>query len=95
MNRGAPGGTWLGFRFEAGRSPQLQVLGANGLPNGVLAPGRFCSIAAGDVDSDGDQDLYLGDYDGGGSAEPAGSTSTTGSGSTTAPAPSPTRTRRA
>ena len=35
MNQGAPGGTWLGFRFEAGRSPQLFVLDASGQPHGV------------------------------------------------------------
>ena len=72
MNQGAPGGSWLGFRFEAGRSPQLYVLNANGTPNlSAPNPGRFCSIAAGDVDNDGDQDLYLGDYDGGLTPEPS------------------------
>jgi len=65
INQGALGGTWLGFRFEQDRSPQLYVLNANGTPNlSAPAPGRFCSIAAGDVDNDGDVDLHLGDYDG-------------------------------
>jgi hypothetical protein len=63
MNQGAPGGNWQGFRFEQNRSPQLFVLDAAGNP-GIAWPGRFCSIAAGDVDGDGDADLYLGDYDG-------------------------------
>jgi hypothetical protein len=72
MNLGAPGGTWLGFRFEAGRSPQLFVLNASGQPTATMAPGRFCSVDAGDVDNDGDIDLYLGDYDGGLTPEPGG-----------------------
>jgi hypothetical protein len=67
MNQGAVGGNWQGFRFEQGRVPQLFVLDAAGNP-GIMSPGRFCSIAAGDVDNDGDADLYLGDYDG----EPSG-----------------------
>lgn len=73
MNQGAPGGSWLGFRFEAGRSPTLFVLNGSGQPTTQVVPGRFCSIAAGDVDNDGDQDLYIGDYDGGsfGNPEPA------------------------
>ena len=75
MNKGAVGGTWQGFRFEAGRSPQLYVLQANGQPDfSKPNPGRFCSIAAGDADADGDIDLYLGDYDTGlsGPPEPPG-----------------------
>jgi hypothetical protein len=72
MNQGAPGGSWVGFRFEAARSPQLRVLDGAGNPTGPLAPGRFCSIAAGDVDNDGDADLYLGDYDSGFVPEPNG-----------------------
>jgi VCBS repeat protein len=65
INKGAIGGQWLGFKFEQDRSPQLYVLKGDGTPNfAVPAPGRFCSIAAGDVDDDGDIDIHLGDYDG-------------------------------
>jgi hypothetical protein len=63
MNQGAVGGNWQGFRFEQGRVPQLFVLDGAGNP-GLAWPARFCSIAAGDVDNDGDADIYLGDYDG-------------------------------
>jgi len=69
INKGAIGGQWLGFRFEQARSPQLYVLNANGTPNFTKPyPGRFCSLAVGDVDDDGDIDIHLGDYDG----EPSG-----------------------
>jgi hypothetical protein len=65
MNQGAPGGNWQGFRFEQNRVPQLYVLNGDGTPNLSFPwPARFCSIAAGDVDNDGDADIYLGDYDG-------------------------------
>jgi len=64
-NKGAVGGQWLGFRFEQDRSPQLYVLNANGTPNLQKPyPGRFCSLAVGDADDDGDIDIHLGDYDG-------------------------------
>jgi hypothetical protein len=76
VNKGAVGGVWQGFRFEAARSPQLYVLKANGDPDFTKPnPGRFCAIAAGDVDKDGDIDLFLGDYDSsgaGGGGEPPG-----------------------
>jgi VCBS repeat protein len=69
INKGAMGGQWLGFRFEQARSPQLYVLNSNGTPNFTKPyPGRFCSLAVGDVDDDGDIDIHLGDYDG----EPSG-----------------------
>jgi len=76
VNKGAVGGVWQGFRFEAARSPQLYVLKPNGDPDFTKPnPGRFCSIAAGDVDNDGDLDIFLGDYDSsgaGGGGEPPG-----------------------
>ncbi len=76
MNKGEALGVWQGLRFEEKRSPQLYVLRADGTPDlDKPNPGRFCSIAAGDVDMDGDVDLYLGDYDssgGGGAGEPQG-----------------------
>lgn len=69
INKGAIGGQWLGFRFEAARSPQLYVLFGNGSPDvSKPYPGRFCSLAVGDADDDGDIDIHLGDYDG----EPSG-----------------------
>ncbi len=55
---------WLGFRHEDARIPLLLTAGG--------APGNpsFASVVAGDVDADGDPDLYFSDYDAG---EPAGS----------------------
>jgi hypothetical protein len=79
VNKGALGGAWQGFRFESARSPQLYVMLPSGDPDLTRPqPGRFCAIASGDVDDDGDVDLYLGDYDSsgvvnsGGLTEPAG-----------------------
>lgn len=57
INKGAPEGTWLGFRYEVARFPQLTTAS-----NPLVAP-RFCSVAFGDIDMDGDNDLYFGDYD--------------------------------
>jgi hypothetical protein len=76
INKGLVGGQWAGFRFESARSPQLYVLLPSGQPDfSKPNPGRFCSIAAGDVDLDGDIDLFLGDYDSSGASgegEPPG-----------------------
>ncbi|MCH2135436.1 MAG: FG-GAP-like repeat-containing protein [Phycisphaerales bacterium] len=55
INLGEEDGQWLGLRFEDGRIPEMH---ASGGP-------RFCSVVAGDIDNDGDLDLYFGDYDSG------------------------------
>ncbi len=51
-------GHWLGLRHEDNRIPQLKTIPGN--LNGVV---RFCQTAVGDVDLDGDKDLYFADYD--------------------------------
>ncbi len=51
MNLGNDGkGVWQGFMYEEARIPQL-----------VDDP-NFCGVGFGDVDDDGDADLYFGDY---------------------------------
>lgn len=63
INLGEDGsGNWLGLRFENSRFPQLMV-GAT-----PIAP-RFCAISAGDIDDDGDPDLWFSDYDNSGNGE--------------------------
>ncbi len=49
-------GAWLGFEYQADRFPQIYV-GTD--PEDPC----FCSVAAGDLDADGDVDLYFGEYD--------------------------------
>lgn len=68
-NKGAPSGTWLGFRYEDARIPtMLSLTGGNFNP-------RFCSVAAGDLTGDGKPELWFGDYDSagaGGNTQPPG-----------------------
>ena len=58
MNKGSINGVWQGLRFENARIPQLQVIGT-----GLNVAPRFCAVTPGDVDHDGDVDLYFVDYD--------------------------------
>lgn len=58
INQGESGGVWQGLLYDdANRIDDAPWNGEH----------RFCSVAAGDVDGDGDQDLYFGDYQQGGS----------------------------
>ncbi len=61
-NLGLSGGVWQGFIYEDERIPQFEGNAPSGFPH---AP-RFCSLDAGDIDNDGDLDVYIGDYDSGG-----------------------------
>ena len=57
INLGEQGGVWQGLLYDdANRIDDAPWNGEH----------RFCSVAAGDVDGDGDQDLYFGDYQQGG-----------------------------
>lgn len=60
-NLGLVGGVWAGFLHEDARMPVIGGFVSPGIPH---AP-RFCSVAAGDIDEDGDVDIYFGDYDSG------------------------------
>ena len=57
INLGETGGVWQGLLFD-------DPLRIDDTPWG--GHHRFCSVAAGDVDGDGDLDLYFGDYQQGG-----------------------------
>ncbi len=57
LNRGSNLGVWQGFLYDDALRIDDTPWGGNH---------RFCSVAAADVDNDGDQDLYFGDYQQGG-----------------------------
>ncbi|MHC5108689.1 MAG: FG-GAP-like repeat-containing protein [Planctomycetota bacterium] len=58
INLGEVDGVWQGFRYEEARIPQIRTI-----PGNLAVAPRFCSIAWGDFDEDGDEDIYFGDYD--------------------------------
>ena len=63
LNRGNDGeGEWLGFKFEFYVNGDTAI---HRIPTMPAEP-RFCAVTAGDVDNDGDLDLYFADYNNGG-----------------------------
>ena len=50
INLGEDNGVWQGLRYEEARIPEF------------VQPPNYCAIAWGDVDEDGDTDLYFSDY---------------------------------
>ncbi|MEM7167434.1 MAG: hypothetical protein AAF581_18370 [Planctomycetota bacterium] len=51
-------GNWLGFQHQDSWMPDLSI----GTSNANSAP-RFCAVAVVDINDDGQDDLYFGDYD--------------------------------